>query len=455
MTNTSAIPNAIFKANDIRGIYGETLRDGTARQIGAMLANAANDNGGKIAIGRDGRLSSPALAAALIEGLVAGGVEVLDIGLAPTPALYFAALEHAGGNGVMITGSHNPPKHNGMKMMFGGKILGGKQARELAPAASSQNGGRGGAKTLTIMDEYIDAICKDHRPAQPLHLVIDAGNGSAGVYAAALYQKLGHKVTALFCEADGNFPNHHPDPAQPENLRHADAAMREQNADAAFVFDGDGDRLGVLLPKAGWVFPDRLLMLLARDLLTRHQGANIVFDVKCTAQLQPWIEQHGGVGDMQPTGHAFIKARMRETGALLGGEMSGHFYFAENWRGFDDALLAGAKFAAILAGNPNAMDDIPSCAASPEIVLGISGSGHEIIDNIRANADFADAQNIVTIDGLRAEYADGFGLVRASNTTASLVLRFEGKDDAALQRIKESFAKALATVGLTLPADKT
>ena len=444
------LPAAIFKANDIRGIYGDTLTEAHARQIGGMLATAACENGGNIAVGRDGRLSSPTLSAALIEGLMQGGARVLDIGLVPTPALYYAAWQHANGNGVMVTGSHNPPTHNGMKMIVGGKILGGGQARQLI--ASNRSGGK--AAALSVMDDYISAICKHHIPTRPLHLVIDAGNGSAGVFAEALYRQLGHQVTALFCDADGRFPNHHPDPAQPENLHHARDAMHTQNADAAFVFDGDGDRLGVLLPDADWVFPDRLLMLLAHDLLMRHAGARVVFDVKCTSHLQPWIEKHGGIADMQPTGHAFIKSRMRETGALLGGEMSGHFYFAENWQGFDDALLAGAKFATLFAKNNKAMDDIPQAAASPEIVLPIEGNGHEIIDDIRAKASF-DGANIVSIDGLRAEYADGFGLVRASNTTASLVLRFEGQNAAALARIKKEFARVLATVKLTLPPDKT
>ncbi len=441
-------PDSIFKANDVRGVFGETLSADGVRQIGLALAAAARDCGGRIAVARDGRLSSPELSRALVAGLCEGGARVSDIGLAPTPALYFAAHEIAGGNGAMITGSHNPPAHNGIKMMIGGETLGGVRARELLSETKVVKTG-GGAEFAKMKENYINAATRAAGVSPPLHLVVDAGNGAAGEYAPELYRRLGHKVTPLFCDIDGAFPNHHPDPAQPENLTFAREKLRETGADAAFVFDGDGDRLGVVLPGAeDWVFPDRLLMLLARDMLSRNAGARVVFDVKCTAHLAPWIVRYGGVPDMRPTGHAFIKKRMRETGALLGGEMSGHFYFAENWRGFDDALLAGAKLAAIFADSPAPLSDVPRAAASPEIVLDIGGrDGHSLIAKLVRRAKFDGAQ-LSLMDGIRAEYADGFGLARASNTTSSLVLRFEGRDEAALSRIRDEFRRALALVNV-------
>ena len=450
-----SVPGSIFKANDIRGIYGDTLTDDGARLIGrALAAEGLAAGAARIALARDGRLSSPALAAALVTGLREGGLSVLDLGLAPTPALYYTAFAHCGGSGVMLTGSHNPPAHNGMKMLIGGQTLKGDGVQSLARRIAANdfgNGGAGSVSQVAMLEEYINAVAAASLPpSRSLHLVVDAGNGAAGVCAQALYEKAGHRVTALYCEPDGNFPHHHPDPAQPENLVDAREEMRRVGADAAFVFDGDGDRLGVLLPPPeDWVFPDRVLMLLAQDLLRRHPGTPVVFDVKCTGRLAPWIEHHGGVADMQPTGHAFIKSQMKKTGALLGGEMSGHFYFADNWAGFDDALLAGVRLAAILADNPQAMAEIPQSVASPEIVLPLSGrDGHNLIEEMRARANFDGAERIITIDGLRVEYADGFGLARASNTTASLVLRFEGEDEAAMTRIRRHFQQALALVGV-------
>ena len=448
----NAPPSAIFRANDIRGVYQETLTEDGVYQIGIALANAVFSCGGHcMALGRDGRLSSPALAKALAAGIAAGGIRVLDIGLAPTPALYFTAFEHADGNGAMLTGSHNPPAHNGIKMLVGGKTLGGKQAQQLLETRRQTP--TADITPLDIRDEYTAAVCCATTPAaRSLHLIIDAGNGVSGAFAPHLYAQLGHKITPLFCDIDGNFPNHHPDPAQPENLIAARTAMHKHNADAAFVFDGDGDRLGVLLNgEEDWIFADRLLMLLAQDMLSRHAGARVVFDVKCSALLPTWIEQCGGVADMQPTGHAFIKSRMRETGALLGGEMSGHFYFAENWRGFDDALLAGAKIATIFAAA--AADDcpmraIPCAVASPEIIIDIGArDGHALIAKMLEVATFTNAK-LITIDGVRAEYNDGFGLARASNTTDSLVLRFEGKNQQSLERIQTEFRRALATVNV-------
>ncbi len=471
----TAPPPEIFKANDIRGIYGKTLTAGGAKLIGCALAAAAKAQGAKhIALGRDGRLSSPELAAALADGLCEGGVAVADIGVVPTPVLYYAAAKHCGGSGVMITGSHNPKNYNGMKMMLGGATLKSEAVRALYERIQSGDFGKSERAPLTnqtIGAEYIDAVIAQNPPlsiaknagepappAKALKIVVDAGNGAAGQLAPLLYRKMGCEVRELFCDIDGNFPNHHPDPARPENLADAARAAEQWRADAAFVFDGDGDRLGVLLPGGdGYenIFPDRLLMLFARDMLSRNPGGGVVYDVKCSANLSPFVKACGGEADMQPTGHSFIKARMKQTGALLGGEMSGHFYFAEGWIGVDDALFAGARLARILAAG-GGMDDIPNSCASPELLADMQNP-HAFVGQLQKNAReesgekslFGDAA-ITAIDGLRADYADGFGLVRASNTTPSLVFRFEGANAAAMQRIQNTFRKIIKTAAPNL-----
>lgn len=444
----------IFKANDIRGIVGETLDEDIARRIGRALGAQMRRSGvQRLALGRDGRLSSPALAAALAEGLSDVGMTVADVGLVPTPALYFAAVTHCGGNGVMVTGSHNPKHYNGMKMMHNGKVIMGEAMTALRQAALGEvaTSGGGAVAALDVQEAYIAAVAAAHPLSRPLKIVLDAGNGAAGGMAPALFRAMGCEVQELFCEVDGDFPNHHPDPAQMENLRDAADALAAGEAEVAFAFDGDGDRLGVLPRGKAAMFADRLLMLYARDLLHRHAGARVVFDVKCSALLAPWVAQHGGIADMQPTGHAFIKARMAETGALLGGEMSGHFYFRDNWYGFDDALFAAARTAALLADNPAVCDDIPEAIASPELHVDMAGRDqHQFIAELAAQATFPDAQRVVTIDGLRVEYADGFGLVRASNTTPALVLRFEAQDAGGLERIKETFRRLLTAADATL-----
>lgn len=445
----------LFKANDIRGIYGDALDENIAYRIGQALAAAARARDIRaLAVGRDGRLSSPVLAAALVEGLTDAGLTAMDIGLAPTPALYYAAVAHCGGSGVMVTGSHNPKNYNGMKMMLNRQVLMGEAMAALRQYAlgderCKQSGG--GSAALEVQGDYIAAVCAANPLSRPLKLVLDAGNGAAGEYAPALFRALGCEVLPLYCEIDGSFPNHHPDPAQPENLRDAAAALEEHGGEAAFAFDGDGDRLGVLPAGQAAVFADRLLMIYARDLLARQRGARVVFDVKCSALLAPWVERHGGIADMQPTGHAFIKARMAETAALLGGEMSGHFYFRENWYGFDDALFAGARLAAVLADNPAAFSDIPDSVSSPELHIDMTGRDqHKFIAALSAQAAFPGAQRVVTIDGLRVEYGSGFGLVRASNTTPALVLRFEASDADSLEKIKATFRQLLAKCDSTL-----
>ena len=444
----------IFKANDIRGVVGETLDEAVVFRIGRAVAAQAKETGNThIALGRDGRLSSPALAAALASGLQAGGMEVLDIGLAPTPALYYTAIHYSSGNGAMITGSHNPKNHNGIKMMLGGATVQGKLLYDRYQQLDENISGKreGAIRPLGIGDKYLQAVAVANHSSRHLRVVVDAGNGAAGAYAPALYKQLGHEVIPLFCDIDGNFPNHHPDPSQPENLRDAERVLVDSGADVALLFDGDGDRLGVLLPGKPMIYADRLLMLYARDMLARHVGARVVFDVKCSAHMLPWIETHGGIADMQPTGHAFIKARMKETGALFGGEMSGHFYFAENWCGVDDALFAGARFLALLAENGDIMEDIPDSVSSPELQVDMYGKDqHRFVEDLKTTSKFDGAVRIITIDGLRVEYESGFGLVRASNTTPSLVLRFEAQNEATLGQIKAQFRRVLAAADPSL-----
>lgn len=466
------LDEAIFRANDIRGVFEEGLDARAAYCIGRACGAIARGRGfGRVAVGRDGRKSGPVLSAALARGLGAAGLGVFDLGVAPTPAVYHAAATRFDGCGVVVTGSHNPKRHNGMKLMLGGTMLSGDamlelRRRALAVAAESAAGfsgdgdGGDGAGSVVAMpeavDDYAAAVAAAIGPlSRPLKLVLDAGNGAAGACAPRIFRALGCETVELFCEIDGDFPNHHPDPARPENLADAARALAETGADAALAFDGDGDRLGAVLPQAGAVFADRLLMLFARDALARTPGARVVYDVKCTSRLAPWVESCGGVPDMQPTGHAFIKARMRETGALLGGEMSGHFYFKENWFGFDDALFAGARLAAIFAGAASAdaaLADIPALPATPELnAARPAGDQRAFIERLRETARFPAAARVVDLDGMRVEYPDGFGLARASNTTASLVFRFEGADKKALARIQADFRRELQKADPAMP----
>ena len=481
------LDESIFRANDIRGVVNAGLDARAAGCIGRACGDMARARGfSQIAVGRDGRHSGPELSAALAAGLAAAGVQAADLGLAPTPAVYHAAVSRFAGCGAVVTGSHNPKRHNGMKIMLGGAMLSGDAMRELqkravrfsqsrqdsdfessGPQTKTGSGpqtkteSESGSETQTesdsktkpfripeALDEYACAVAAAVGPLpRRLKIVLDAGNGAAGACAPRIFRALNCEVVELFCDIDGDFPNHHPDPARPENLRDAVRVMAETGADAAFIFDGDGDRLGAALPGTGAVFADRLLMLFARDLLSRRPGARVVYDVKCTSRLAPWVERFGGVADMQPTGHAFIKARMRETGALLGGEMSGHFYFKEDWFGFDDALFAGARLAAIFAAAESpaaAMARVPALLATPELNASRPlGDQRKFMEKFRRTAEFPGALRVVEIDGMRVEYADGFGLARASNTTSSLVFRFEGADEDALARIQSDFRRAL------------
>lgn len=458
----TTLDESIFRANDIRGVFNAGLDSRAARCVGRACGEMARARGfSQMVVGRDGRHSGPELCAALAAGLADSGVRVSDLGLAPTPAVYHAAVSRFAGCGAVVTGSHNPKRHNGMKIMLGGAMLSGDAMRELqkraarfsqsAPAPDGESSASDSGRAAPLpgaVAEYARAVAEAIGPLpRRLKIVLDAGNGAAGECAPKIFRALNCEVVELFCDIDGDFPNHHPDPARPENLRDAIRVMAETGADAAFVFDGDGDRLGAALPRAGAVFADRLLMLFARDLLARKPGARVVYDVKCTSRLAPWVERLGGIPDMRPTGHAFIKARMRETGALLGGEMSGHFYFKEDWFGFDDALFAGARLAAIFAAaeSPDAaLARIPALPATPELnAARPRGDQREFMERFRRRAEFPGAARVVEIDGMRVEYADGFGLARASNTTSSLVFRFEGADEKALARIQAEFHREL------------
>jgi phosphomannomutase/phosphoglucomutase len=448
----------LFKAYDIRGVVDTDLTPDAVRQIGRAIGAEARARGqDTLAIGRDGRLSGPALAAALSEGLLAAGIDVTDIGVCATPMLYFAVHELGLGGGVMVTGSHNPPQYNGLKMVLAGETLAGEAIQGLrrriedsdygpAPAAPGSPG------TAEIGAAYLERICSDVRLARPMRVVIDCGNGSPGATAPELFRRLGCEVTELFCEVDGNFPNHHPDPSDLHNLQDLIAELARGGADVGLAFDGDGDRLGVVTRSGKVIFPDRQLMLFAADVLARNPGAEILFDVKCTRHLFEWIRRHGGRPTLWKTGHSLIKAKMRETGALLAGEMSGHLFFKDRWYGFDDGLYAGARLLEILsrAADIGALfDALPDSLNTPELQIRVEGRDHHaLVARMQREAHFPTAREVITLDGLRVEYADGFGLVRASNTTPVLVLRFEADNAPALARIQGEFRAVLAAVGV-------
>jgi phosphomannomutase/phosphoglucomutase len=461
----SGIPAEIFKAYDIRGIVGRTLTEVGVRLIGRALAAEAVARGQKaIAVGRDGRLSGPALAAALGEGLRSGGINVIDIGMVATPMTYFAAhhlADKSGGSGsaVSVTGSHNPPDYNGLKMVLGGTTLSGDDIQRLRLRVEQQDFGSGSGtlEEADIRAAYLERITADVKLARPLRIGVDCGNGVAGATAPELYRRMGCEVTELFCEVDGNFPNHHPDPSQPKNLADLIRAVREGNLDLGFAFDGDGDRLGVVTSSGGIIYPDRQLMLFAKDVLSRQPGAPIIYDVKCTRNLAPWIRQYGGVPSMWKTGHSLIKGRMKELHAPLAGEMSGHMFFGERWYGFDDAQYAGARLLEILSREPNpsaVLESLPDAVSTPELQLALSeGEPQRLIAEMQRSAEFPGAAEIIRLDGMRVEYPWGFGLARASNTTPVIVLRFEADDEAGLKRIQAEFRRVLSAAkpGVALP----
>jgi phosphomannomutase / phosphoglucomutase len=450
----------IFRTYDIRGIVGRTLTADVVRDIGRALGSLGRERGApKFAVCRDGRLSGPELANALMEGLASAGADVVDIGMGPTPLAYFAAHHLGCGSCVAVSGSHNPPDYNGLKMVVGGDTLYGDEIQALRQRIVDGKllSGKGKRSSADVLDAYVERIAGDVKLARPFHIAVDCGNGVAGMLAPRLFRRLGCEVTELFCEVDGRFPNHHPDPAQPENLQDLIKELKSGKAELGLAFDGDGDRLGVVTKDGESIFADRQLMLLAKDVLSRNPGAEIIYDVKSTRLLGPWIERHGGKATIWKTGHSLIKAKLRETGALLAGEMSGHTFFKERWYGFDDALYGGARLLEILSREADAnavLKSLPNLPSTPEIHWQLAeGEPHALVAKLQASKPFPGAERVLTIDGVRAEYADGFGLARASNTTPVIVLRFEAESPAALERIKDEFRRALRPLkpGAALP----
>jgi phosphomannomutase len=434
---------AIFKAYDIRGIVPSTLNEEVAEALGRAFGTIAQQQGEKtVAVGRDGRLSGPSLSAALVRGLVASGVDVIDIGPVTTPMLYFAASTLCS-SGIQVTGSHNPRDYNGFKMVMAGRAIYGEDIqalRKLMEQGSPAAPRAGAIRNINVLAPYRDRIVNDAKLARPMKIVVDSGNGIAGASAPGIFRALGCEVIELFSEVDGNFPNHHPDPSKPENLKDLIAAIKSSGAELGLAFDGDGDRLGIITRGGNNIYPDRQMMLFARDVLTRHPNGTILFDVKCTQRLAPAIREAGGVPLMYKTGHSLIKAKMKEVDSPLGGEMSGHIFFKDRWFGFDDGTYAGARLLEILSreADPSALlDGLPTSHSTPELnVQCAEGEPHALVEQLVANAKFDAPAEVSTIDGLRVDWPDGFGLIRASNTTPVLVLRFEGQTEEAMHRIE-------------------
>ncbi len=475
------VASSIFKAYDIRGIVPSTVTEQVAEGIGKAFGTIARLEGEtSVAVGRDGRLSGPSLSAALVRGLACAGLDVVDVGMVTTPMLYFAANTLCT-SGIQVTGSHNPKDYNGFKMVMRGRAIYGEEiqairrmmeseswlekAADLSGAGPSQGEntlsggsaahavasvGAGNITNVNVFAPYRDRIVGDIKLARPMKIVVDSGNGIAGASAPAILRAIGCEVIELFSEVDGNFPNHHPDPSKPENLRDLIAALKTSDAELGLAFDGDGDRLGIVTKQGNNIYPDRQMVLFARDVLSRVPGGQIVYDVKCSQRLAPAIEAAGGKAVMFKTGHSLIKAKMKEINSPLGGEMSGHIFFKERWFGFDDGTYAGARLLEIVSKSPDAnavLDALPSSFSTPEMNVRVAeGEAPGLVAQAVALARFGQDAKINTIDGLRVDWADGFGLIRASNTTPVLVLRFEGHTNEALHRIETDMLALLRQV---------
>ena len=445
--------SSIFKAYDIRGVVPATIDETVAETLGRAFATVAQAEGQTcVAVGRDGRLTGAALSAALIRGLLASGLDVIDIGMVTTPMLYFAASALCR-SGIQVTGSHNPKDHNGFKMVLAGRAIYGDEIQALRHLMEANQWAPVPAGTLSVADvlnDYRARIVGDIRLARPIKIVVDSGNGIAGASAPDILRAIGCEVTELYSEVDGNFPNHHPDPSKPENLRDLMAALQSGDAELGLAFDGDGDRLGIVTKGGNNIYPDRQMMLFAQDVLSRVPGGTIVYDVKCSQRLAPVIVAAGGVPLMFKTGHSLIKAKMKEIDSPLGGEMSGHIFFKERWFGFDDGTYAGCRLLEILSRSADGnavLDALPTSFSTPELnVKCAEGEPHTLVARLVAEAKFAAPAVLNTIDGLRVDWPDGFGLIRASNTTPVLVLRFEGQTSAALQRIESDMLALLRAV---------
>ena len=446
-----------FKAYDIRGIVGQALDEQFAEHLGRAFGSEAVALGEKVvAVGRDGRVSGPSLSAALMRGLAATGLDVIDLGAVTTPMLYYVAAtrgEIGCRSGIQVTGSHNPKDYNGFKMVLGGVAIHGESIQRLRQRMEAENytlaAQPGTIAALDILPEYTARILGDCRISRPLKIVVDSGNGIPGASAPGILKAMGCEVIDLYSRVDGDFPNHHPDPSKPENLADLIQVVRATEADLGLAFDGDGDRLGLITADGQNIFPDRQIMLYAQDILSRNPGATIIYDVKCSQRLPQAIREAGGVPMMWKTGHSLVKAKLKETGAPIAGEMSGHIFFGERWYGFDDAMYTAARLLEILSrhADPSAvLNALPTSYSTPELNVPVpAGNQHEVVAQLVAQADFPGAE-IGTIDGLRGDYPDGFGLIRASNTTPVLVLRFEGHTPEALERIQHDFMAALRKV---------
>jgi phosphomannomutase/phosphoglucomutase len=456
----ATLPPEIFKAYDIRGIVGKTLTPAIVEAIGRAIGSEARARGqGSVAVARDGRLSGPELIAALARGLTLAGCDVIDIGRVPTPVLYFATHTLATRSGVMLTGSHNPPDYNGLKIVIDGETLSGEAIQALRRRILENDlaTGHGRISHEDLRAAYLNRILSDIKLARPLRVAVDCGNGVAGELAPELLRRLGCEVLELYCDIDGHFPNHHPDPAHPENLTDLIAVVAKHRLDVGLAFDGDGDRLGVIAPDGAIIWPDRQMILYARDVLSRHPGAEIIYDVKCSRTLPAEIRKAGGKATMWKTGHSLIKAKLKETGALLAGEMSGHVFFKERWYGFDDGLYTAARLLEVLAHDPRpttaVFAGLPNTVNSPELHVQLGeGENFALAEKLVAAAHFPDGR-VSTLDGLRVDFDDGFGLARASNTTPVLVLRFEADSATGLTRIQNQFRELILRVrpGTVLP----
>ncbi len=441
---------AIFRMYDIRGVVETDLTPDTVRQVGqAFASECLKQNVNDVCIGRDGRLHSKELSVALTEGLNAGGCNVIDVGMVPTPVLYFATHHLKTGTGIMVTGSHNPPEYNGLKMSLAGKTLYGDDITGLCDLINNQqlNSGSGSYREQPVLDEYFERIVSDIKLAKPMKIAVDCGNGVAGVIATKLFKALGCEVTELFCDVDGTFPNHHPDPSKLENLKDICASIEENQLELGLAFDGDGDRVGVIDNKQNVIWPDRQMILYAEDVLSREPGATIIYDVKSSYNLGKAIVALGGKELMWKTGHSLIKAKMKETGAALAGEMSGHIFFKERWYGFDDGLYSAARMLEILSKKEGTTADIfaklPDSYNTPEIqIMFEEGEHYAFMEKFKKIADFGDAK-ISTIDGMRVTWDKGWGLIRPSNTTPCLVLRFEAADEDSLADFQEKFRQQM------------
>ena len=451
-----AVSKSIFKAYDIRGIVNEDLTIETVVLIGKAIGSESIERGERgIVVGRDGRTSGPDLMNALVEGIKSTGCHVVKIGMIPTPVLYYATYSKGASSGVMITGSHNPPNYNGFKMMIAGETLSGERILNLYERINNQNfhQGQGTSTTIDIQEDYLNRVTSDVSIKRPLKIVVDCGNGVAGHLAPKLFEALGCEVIKLFCHIDGSFPNHHPDPSKLENLNDLIAEIKAEKADLGLAFDGDGDRLGVIDEKGNVIWADRQMILFSRDVIHRNPGAKIVFDVKCSSLLSKDISNQGGRPILSRTGHSFIKAKIKEESALLGGEMSGHIFFKERWYGFDDALYAGARLLEILSSRNESCSEIfselPDSFNTPEINIHFDKQGDQFdaMEKLKNTANFNEGV-LTTIDGIRLDYEDCWGLVRPSNTTPCLVLRFEAETEASLKRIREEFREWLERTGI-------